>query len=313
MIHFVVATFLSAALTSDPRPKGASLHAWPEDVPRKLELETTGVVRASTNVVAWFPAGALSDDATKEIVKRLDRGIAAAKKTIGKPAWAFQGDPRVFFYFPDARFVAHAPGGNTAFVPLWRIRDDEAPWLHESLHLLLATPGGDWLARDDADTRMPLWFSEGLPDALAIQISESEGLRHFSPLWTVPASGLDELCRTELDSAAGKKALPFIGAPGKLKDLFGPDRVTYAKPFYVCSASFVRFLAKPRGFAPLLKAIADFGREEARIERELGGTLSELKADWLAAIGAIRKSYRGDSRSSEIGRTHDALLRGGGS
>lgn len=288
MIRFAVATLLAATIASDPRPKGASLHAWPEDVPRKADLEATGVVRTAANVVAWFPAGALSDGAMREILSRLDRGIAAAKKTIRKPAWAFEGDPRVFFYFPDARFVAHAPGGNTAFVPLWRIRDDEAPWLHESLHLLLATPGGDWLARDDADTRMPLWFSEGLPDALAIQISETEGLRHFSPLWSVPASGLDELCRTELDSAAGKKALPFIGAPGKLKDLFGPERVTYAVPFYVCSVSFVRFLAKPRGFAALLTAIADFGREEAAIEREFGRPLAGLKAEWLAAIGAAR-------------------------
>lgn len=288
MIHLAAATLLAAALTSDPRPKGVSLHAWPEDVPRKLELETTGVVRTAANVVAWFPAGALSDEATKDIVQRLDRGIAAARKAIGKPAWAFSGDPRVFFYFPDARFVAHAPGGNTAFIPLWRIRDDEAPWLHESLHLLLATPGGDWLARDDADARMPLWFSEGLPDALAIQISESEGLRYFSPLWSVPSSGLDELCRTELGSAAGQKVLPSIGAPGKLKDLFGPERVTYAVPFYVCSVSFVRFLAKPRGFAPLLTAIADFGREEATIEREFARSLAEVKAEWLATIGATR-------------------------
>lgn len=288
MIRFAVATLLAATMVSDPRPKGASLHPWPEDVPRKLELETTGIVRTTANVAAWFPAGALSDDAMREILSRLDRGIAAAKKTIGKPAWAFEGDPRVFFYFPDARFVAHAPGGNTAFVPLWRIRDDEAPWLHESLHLLLSTPGGDWLARDDADARMPLWFTEGLPEALALRISESEGLRHFSPLWTAPASGLDELCRAELDSAAGRKALPFIAAPGKLKDLFGPDRATFAKPFYACSASFVRFLAKPRGFAPLLAAIADFGNEEATIEREFAKPLAELKAEWLAAIGAAR-------------------------
>jgi hypothetical protein len=174
MIRFAFAILLAATMASDPRPKGASLHPWPEDVPRKLELETTGIVRSTANVVAWLPAGALSDDAMREIVSRLDRGIGAAKKAIGKPAWAFEGDPRVFFYFPDARFVAHAPGGNTAFAPLWRIRDDEAPWLHESLHLLLSTPGGDWLARDDADARMPLWFTEGLADALAIQISESE-------------------------------------------------------------------------------------------------------------------------------------------
>lgn len=192
----------------------------------------------------------------------------------------------MFFYFPDARFVAHAPGGNTAFIPLWRIRDDEAPWLHESLHLLLATPGDDWLARDDADARMPLWFSEGLPDALAIQISESEGIRYFSPLWTVPSSGLNDLCRGELASKAGQKVLPFVGAPGKPMELFGPDRVTFARPFYACSASFVRFLARPRGFGPLLTAIQDFGREEATIERELSKPLSALKVEWLASIGA---------------------------
>jgi len=269
-----------------PRP-GITRNAWDEDVAAKQVLDREGAVRVGRDVVLWFPKDSLTDAQASEIVARLDRGIRAAKRRIGKPDWAVEGDRRIHYYCPATYFISHAPGGNCAFIPLWRMREDQAPWLHESLHLLLATPKGDWLARRDsvALQRTPLWLMEGLADALAMQISEEEGIEYFSPLLGVPPDRLDSLAADALHNAPSDSVLAKIGTRGKLPQLFGPDRVKYAVPFYAGSASFTRYIARLHGFQPLLRAIADFDHETETLSRELGEPLDRVKSEWLASIG----------------------------
>lgn len=282
---------------STSRPVGISLHAWEEDVPRKAELEQNGTVRIGHDVVAWLPSrpGIIEGRAPTTlpvesdidaIVARLDRGVAAAKRFIGKPDWSFRGDPRVYFYFPDANFISHAPGGNTAFIPLWRIRDDQAPWLHEALHLLLTVEGGDWLAQpDEAMARMPLWLHEGLADALAIEISAGEGLAYYSPLIEVAPDKLDEFAAAQVRSCPDPtRLLTYIGGRGKMPELFGERRLEFAAAYYAASASFVRFIAKRHGYAPLVTAISQFNREHEELERLTGEDLASAKGEWLKAI-----------------------------
>lgn len=269
-----------------PRP-GVARNAWDEDIAAKLALEREGAVRAGRDVVLWFPKDSLTDEQAAGIVARLDRGVHAAKLRIGKPGWSVEGDRRVHFYCPATRFISHAPGGNCAFIPLWRMREDESPWLHESLHLLLATRAGDWLALEDsvAMRRMPLWLMEGLADALAMQVCEEEGLAYFSPLLGDRPDQLDSLAADALRNAPSDSVLAMIGERGKLPQLFGPDRVRYAVPFYAGSASFTRYIARRRGYRPLLRAIADFDHENERLWRELGEPLDRVKSEWLASIG----------------------------
>lgn len=142
----------SAGQSARPRP-GIARNAWDADVVAKQELDRDGWVRLGKDVALWYPADSLADEQAKAIVQRLDRGIRAAKHFIGQQDWQVQGDRRIHFYCPSGRFVSHAPGGNCAFIPLWRMRNDESPWLHEALHLLLATPKGDWIAAEDSVSR----------------------------------------------------------------------------------------------------------------------------------------------------------------
>lgn len=269
-----------------PRP-GVARNAWDEDLAAKQALERDGAVRVGRDVVLWFPKDSLADAQAAAIIARLDRGIRAAKIRVGKPDWAVEGDSRIHFYCPATRFISHAPGGNCAFIPLWRMREDESPWLHECMHLLLATPRGDWLAIEDsvAVQRMPLWLSEGLADALAMQISKEEGLVYFSPLLGESPDRLDSLAADALRHAPSDSVLAKIGSRGKLPQLFGPDRMRYAVPFYAGSASFTRYIAQRRGFPALLRAIADFDHETETLERELGEPLERVKSDWLASLG----------------------------
>ena len=278
---------LLGACSAHPTPHGVSLNPWDEDPERMQALERNGVWKARRDVAAWFPPDSVSDARRIAILGRLERGIQAAKRFVGKPGWSFRGDRRIYYYFPDERFVAHAPGGNAAFIPLWRIREDKAPWLHESLHLLLATPKGDWLStpEDYQNRRMPLWLSEGLAESLAMEISAQEELAHFSPLIDVRASQLDALAAKCLREAPSDRVLAMIGGRGKLPELFGPDRVAYALPFYAGSTSFVRHLAARYGYAPLLGAIAAFDGEIEELEKRTGVSVEKEKADWLKAIG----------------------------
>lgn len=269
-----------------PRP-GVVRNAWDEDIAAKQVLDREGAFLVARDVVLWFPMDSLTGEQAARIVARLDHGIRAAKLRIGKPDWQVAGDRRVHFYCPATHFISHAPGGNCAFIPLWRMREDQSPWLHESLHLLLATGKGDWLALEDsvAMRRMPLWLSEGLADALAMQVSEEAGVAYFSPLLGDRPERLDSLAAAALRGAPSDSVLAMIGARGKLPQLFGPDRARYAVPFYAGSASFARFIARGHGFRPLLRAIADFDHENETLARELGQPLERVKSDWLASIG----------------------------
>lgn len=271
---------------STARPGGQAVNAWDEDLPRKLQLETDGEVVASEHVVIWFPKGAFTREEAGKLIAEFQRGIIAAKTQIGRPNWSFQGDRRVYYYLPDAQFVAHAPGGNCAFIPLWRAKERKAPWLHESLHLLLKSEKGDWLAGDDetAELRMPLWLYEGLADALAIDISSAEGLDYYSPLIDVPADQLDALAASSLREVPSLEVVAAIGGRGKLRGLFGPERIKFAVPFYNGSASFVRYIAGRHGYGPLLAAIEEFGREHEMLERATGESIEAMKAAWLRAI-----------------------------
>ncbi|MBP7587463.1 MAG: hypothetical protein KBA72_05890 [Thermoanaerobaculia bacterium] len=283
----------TAHVSSSDRPYGQASNAWDEDLPRKRQLELDGEVAAGEHVVLWFPKGAFAPEDATKLLAELQRGIAAAKTMVARPDWTYQGDRRVYYYLPDAQFVSHAPGGNCAFIPLWRMKERKAPWLHESLHLLLKSGKGDWLAGDDkrAEERMPLWLHEGLADALAIDISRVEDLAYYSPLLDVPAEQLDSLAARTLRDAPSPEVLAAIGTRGKPQGLFGPERVKFAIPFYAGSASFVRFIVKRHGYAPLLAAIDDFDRENETLEREAGEALAAMKAAWLEQImerGTVR-------------------------
>lgn len=269
-----------------PRP-GAARHAWDQDLAAKRALDRDGAFRVGVDVVLWFPADSLTDRQAEAVVTRLDRGVGAARQFLNKPDWQVEGDRRVHFYCAPGNFISHAPGGNCAFIPLWRMREDRSPWLHEAMHLLLATPNGDWLAQEDsvALRRMPLWLTEGLADALSMEISERAHLPWYSPLLDTNPASLDSVAAEALRHAPSNSVLSMIGARGKLPQLFGPDRFQYAVPFYAGSASFTRFIARRYGYGPLLRAIAAFDREQETLAAELGAPLERVKAEWLLEIG----------------------------
>lgn len=288
----IPALLFGAALGSSPGTAalhGTTLHPWDEDRGYIEALEKSGDAVQGPHAVLFFPSATTTAEQRAALLTRCERGIAAAKELVGRPDWRFRGDPRIYFYYPDARFVAHAPGGNSALIPLWRALEDRSPWLHEIMHLLIGTEVGDWLGQPEEvqNARMPLWLHEGLADSLATDVAARTGLVNYSPLFEAADSPeIDALARTQLALPETERVLQYVGARGKLPELFTADRMKVVRPFYVLSGSFVRFLVARHGYPPLLHAIAAFDHENETLARAIGIPLADEKARWLVQLRA---------------------------
>lgn len=277
---------LAGCATSQP-PSGTCLYPWPTDIPQQKSIEAQGDCLTTDDVVLWMPRGAVAAIDQQAWLSRVSKGVRAAKEYVGRPDWNFRGDPRIYFYFADAQFICHAPPGNTVYIPLWRMSEDQAPWMHETMHLLIASRRGDWFAESEEaqNAGMPLWLHEGLAESLSIDVDQSAGLTHYSPVIEVPADEIDQLCRERLEASPAARILAFVGARGKLPELFSEQRMQYAPAFYAASTSFVRHLQRKYGLRQLLQAIDCHDCENEQLERSIGTPLKQAKDDWLDAIG----------------------------
>lgn len=289
-LPFVGVAIALTACSASPRPRGTCLYPWPTDVIQQRAIEAKGDCTVGDEVVLWTPQGSVSTEERQSWLTRLATGVRAAKDYVHRSDWQFEGDERVYFYFADAQFVCHAPPGNTVYIPLWRMRENQAPWMHETMHLLIASRRGEWFAESEEtmNARMPLWLHEGLAESLAIDVDERLETAHYSPIIDVPASGLDALCRERLENGPGARVLAYVGSHGKMPELFSEQRMQFAPAFYTASTSFIRFLQRRHGREALLRAIDSHAEEHEVLERAIGMPLFQAKTEWLEAIG-----YRG--------------------
>lgn len=261
---------------------------WDEDRPVVAALRARGTPVAGAHVEVWLPRDALAPDRVAALVSALDRGVAAADALIGPQPWRARTPGPVVFYFGEGRFISHAPTGRLVLVPLQQLLEDRAPWLHEVMHVLLRSKDGDWLASVDeatADREMPLWLLEGVADVLAQQLSESGLDAYRSPFGEGRLAAAGAECRERAAaSEAGQAALARVGTPGRMDELFGPDRFQYARVFYPCARALVAFLARSHGLQAVLAAAADFRHEHEALARLTGTSVPELRRRWLQTL-----------------------------
>ena len=279
------------ACSTPPRrvePPASAQRLGTGDRERAQSLFLSGHALTRPHVVAWFPDDALAPAREGEIADRLERGVIAARLRIGtSPRWS-NTDRRIVFLFHDSKFISHAPTDEIVLIPLWRMRDQQAPWIHEVLHTLLVPRAGDWLSEavtdEYANANMPLWLMEGLADHLAQVIATENGLDFYSPFDDGGLERIDETCRERLEGPNAQAVLAYIGRDGRLPELFGPDRFEYASVFYPCANSFVKYLDDTYGIEALLASNAAFDHEREQLEKSLGVSLETARASWLAKV-----------------------------
>jgi hypothetical protein len=108
-----------------------------DDGKRVAELRATGLRREGKSVVLFTPAGELDNAAHKALLERLDRGVAELRAVVGRHKWQVVGNKKITYYISADRFVSHASGHAAVFIPMIRLRDGRAPYLHEAAHELL--------------------------------------------------------------------------------------------------------------------------------------------------------------------------------
>lgn len=250
---------------------------------RVIQLHQRGVQVERDRIVAWFPTDSLSRQRMEGIADTLNRGVLQAEQLIGAPFhWQeFSGKP-ITFYFSPEKFISHASWDGLVFIPFWRIKAGQSPWLHEALHIIFRSNKGSWgnVSREERAAMMPLWLTEGLPDYVDMKIAYERKFHRFD-LWK--DGGLlktDSSCRSKLSGAQGAYILKFVGSPGTPPELFGEHRSQYAPTFYNCSSSFVKFIADQYGLEVLVEGIADFQKEHQVIEKLTGKTMGQIKQAW---------------------------------
>ena len=80
-----------------------------------------------------------------------------------------------------------------------------------------------------------------------------------------------------------------MGAAGRPRELFGPERMTYAPPFYACAMSFTKYLVERSDLARVIGLIEKLPdgitAVQAEIERITGQPVPALRNEWQRKIG----------------------------
>ena len=251
-----------------------------DDGSRVATLNKEGSRLEGEHVVVWFPKSLPHSDA-EALVKRLDPGVAGLWQRVGAHDWQAVPKGRITYYLSDDTFVAHASGRGAVFIPMARVRDGRAPFLHEATHELLASKRTD-SASAGSVTRRPLWLTEGMADYVARTVAADVGITEVGPFDTPTVAAADGICTERARTPDGATMIPFIGTNTRPEVLFTTDRSRFAPTFYTCSLSFVKYISERVGLNELVALFAVGPAEmDARLDRFKGRKLSEWRSAWL--------------------------------
>jgi len=254
-----------------------------DDGTRVAALKHDGFRIEGDHVIVWCPRSMARPDA-EALVKRLDPGVAGLWRHVGTHAWQAIPKGKITYYLSDDAFVAHASGRAAVFVPMARVRDGRAPFLHEATHELLASTRTDRSPGAPA-TRRPLWLTEGLPDYFARLVAAEIGTPESGPFDTPTINGADAICAARARTSDGAAMVAYIGTDERPEALFTTDRGRFAPTFYTCSLSFVSYLVDHVGLDTL---VGLFGVGPAEMNARLGALngrkLSDWRIEWLRRV-----------------------------
>lgn len=249
-----------------------------DDGKRVAELEKDGYRLDGEHVTLWCPPSLARADADV-LLKRLDPGVDGLWRRVGTHAWQAVPKGKITYYFSEDAFVAHASGRAAVFVPMARVRDGRAPYLHEATHELLAS------TRTGGSGARPLWLTEGLPDYFARLVAAELGTTEAGPFDTPTIAAADGICAERARTPDGATMLPYVGGDGRPQVLFTTDRSRFAPTFYTCSLSFVNYLADRVGLTTLVDLFGDGPAETmALLDRLKGRRLADWRTEWLRLL-----------------------------
>ena len=246
-------------------PVSAQIDSWSD---RELAryLMRNGVAVSTDRATLWFDSGALGPNQMDRFSKLVNRGIVDIEAYLGGPR---QGSRKIRYFISYRVEISHTTA-RSIFLPIDKVRDRTAPYLHETAHVV--TPCDD----------CPMWFSEGLASYVQSYVSEHAGGYDGSVFSQNGNRGINRDARRWLAAESGQAVAPYIGVPGE-PPAINYDRSNVAAPFYVMAQSFVRFIVKRAGMDKVRRVLGadDF---DAAMLGATGKSAGQWKEQWLAEL-----------------------------
>jgi hypothetical protein len=288
--------------------QAAALNWWADDSLRIAMLTRDGIKAVRANAIVWAPRDSMPEIWVAALADTLDRGVAKLREIMRGPyEWQRIGDGPVTFYLSPGRFVSHGTGYGAVFIPVSRVHERVAPFLHEASHELLA-PQPPFYRDEFADSvqgrlaaeATPLWLFEGLPDYLAQTAAPAIGLHEGDVFEIGGLAKVDSACAARVQASPhGQAVIDVMGRGARLAALFTTERAQVAPVFYACGQSLTRHIVERIGVRAAVELIPATrrGTWERDLERAAGQSIEVLRQGWLERIGL---EGRGGGRNQSL-------------
>ncbi len=279
-----------------------------DDSLRIAALERDGVREVRRHAIVWAPRDSIAASWVAALADTLDRGVARLRTVMRGPyPWQRIADRAVRFYLSPGRFIAHGTGTDAVVIPISRVIDRRAPFLHEASHELLAPHPpfyapefSDLAAGARARDSLPLWLFEGIPDVLAQTAAPMIGMHEGDVFEVGGLARADSTCAARVrGSARGAEIIEAVGRNARPPALFTEERATVAPIFYACGQSLTNYLVDLIGMRATVELMPAMGRGDWRqaVARHAARDIESVRRSWLARIGLVPADSTDDLRA----------------
>jgi len=232
------------------------------------ELRQMGGHRETELADLYFETGSLSEEQMSVFAGLAQKGIADIAAFAGVPL----PQERKIRYYISSQFPISHSRGNSVYLPLARVANQSAPYLHETAHVMV--PCGN----------CPMWFNEGLASFMQSYVAEHMGGYDGFIFARRGNRGIDRDAVRWMGNDRGRAVLPFIGKPEEPPQILD-DRDNVAAPYYVMAQSLVKYIVENTAQEKLRLVMDDNDFEEA-LGRVTGKSAEQWKQSWLSQIGS---------------------------
>lgn len=245
-------------------------------------LQASGVKLERPRATVFFEPGLISAEDEAQWVDRIDKGIEDLERFLHLTV-PFKPDYYVAKEVIDTSSSFMGLGGAPpqVFLASDRVQQGAAPYLHETTHLIVLR-----YAVLRSPEQWHMWLFEGFPSYVEDAVVEKLGGMAGHVFAQGGNAAIDRAAAEALAMPRGHEVLEFIGRQGAPQDL--ADRANVARPFYVLSQSFTKYLVDTIGLDAFMKSILPkmlyASAFEAEVLRLSGKTLGTLRMEWLTKI-----------------------------
>lgn len=293
-------TALWAQASARPAAQRSARVDWRADDPSRVSwLEAHGRTVTRPHVRLTVPRDSMTASHQDALADSLERGLRVLHELVQSPrARQRHGTAAVHILLAPGRFVAHANGDGSVFIPFSLAARGEAPYLHESAHVLLTAPAPFFVweqdtpaARQAVGNSTAQWLLEGLPSVLAARAAQAAGLREFNLFATTAAGSVHATCAERTREAPLDALRAAVGTAGMVPGLSGNARGDVAPAYYTCAESFVTFLIDQLGLSAVVELAPLVTRDawQTALERVAAASLEDLQSLWQKHLEALAR------------------------